>query len=634
MRDLNIAMTLLVRNEGDIIADNIRFHHSQGVGRFIVMDNLSTDRTADMVRKLSGKFDIQYIRQTQDDFNQSAWVTDMARRAVEDGADWVINSDADEFWVADGGDLRSFLGGIHPDIGMVEVVRHNAVVSPRQGSWTSASCHPRSDAVFEQISLNSLGEPLLPKVIHRASRDVVVAQGNHSVTGVPGALAKPEGIRILHYPYRSLAQYRDKIRDGGAAYLRNVHVPEEVGKTWRELHRLADGGAVDRFWQELVSPREVVTIDLAMQILFRDARVLEQLRAIEHRRRDKMIQAELADLRLKSGILVKEFLRGVAQHVAQYEPSVRPTRPMYFYLEYCFSGPNRHLEELASLHPPGSHGDLCKSFSRLRDVLSLFPRNRHMKAFLGTLLSLYFPEAVRRLHADCAGKRVMLHVCCRSRMERAKASIASFGNAPDHHHHILLVGRERFQSEDQTELAFEYDGQVLAVPIADNYESLHRKIFYALTLLDLVAEPGMVLKLDDDICLSDRPAFEALLEEIVSQGVEYAGRRVGTMTHGDQWHGWHVSKCEDPLVDGRGYQYPLPRDYAAGGFGYCLGPKGLAACSYMYLAMKEFFAMRSVGLEDVYVGHALYAQNIALHDITAGGSLMTMRGLTTGDRAD
>lgn len=38
-----ITMTLLVRNEADILEDNIRFHHAMGVDSFIVMDNLSTD---------------------------------------------------------------------------------------------------------------------------------------------------------------------------------------------------------------------------------------------------------------------------------------------------------------------------------------------------------------------------------------------------------------------------------------------------------------------------------------------------------------------------------------------------------------------------------------------------------------
>lgn len=44
-------MTLLVRNEADIIETNLLFHRQMGVDGFIVTDNNSTDETANILRK-------------------------------------------------------------------------------------------------------------------------------------------------------------------------------------------------------------------------------------------------------------------------------------------------------------------------------------------------------------------------------------------------------------------------------------------------------------------------------------------------------------------------------------------------------------------------------------------------------
>ena len=57
-----VVMTLLVRNEEDVIPENILFPHAQGVESFLVMDNLSMDPTSAILRRLARFIPITYIQ--------------------------------------------------------------------------------------------------------------------------------------------------------------------------------------------------------------------------------------------------------------------------------------------------------------------------------------------------------------------------------------------------------------------------------------------------------------------------------------------------------------------------------------------------------------------------------------------
>jgi len=244
-----LVMTLLVRNEQDILESNIIYHLEQGVDFIIATDNLSTDGTPDILHKYETRGVLHVINETGDDYSQYRWVTRMARMAaIQYKAHWVINNDADEFWwPGTSGTLADYLNSQPEKTKVLSVQRHN--FAPLASSGINMPFY-KAMVYRESLSLNTLGEPLQPKVCHRSHPDIEVRQGNHAVMLDNKIMdAEPSSLSILHFPIRSLDQFRQKIVLGGAAYARNTHLNKGMGKTWRVLHELLESGDFDSFYK-------------------------------------------------------------------------------------------------------------------------------------------------------------------------------------------------------------------------------------------------------------------------------------------------------------------------------------------------------------------------------------------------
>ena len=90
-------MTLLVKNEEELLEKNLLFHKAMGVDAFIVTDNNSADGTYGIIEKYRRKgWVVDVIRETATGYEQKEWVDRMIWRAKTSfGADWVINADAE-----------------------------------------------------------------------------------------------------------------------------------------------------------------------------------------------------------------------------------------------------------------------------------------------------------------------------------------------------------------------------------------------------------------------------------------------------------------------------------------------------------------------------------------------------------
>jgi len=277
---MRLVLTLLVRDEEDILRANLEYHLSQGVDFVLVTDNGSVDRTVGILEEYERLGVVRLIHEPSDDYSQARWVTRMARLAcIDHEADWIINGDADEFWWSETGTLKSVLEAVPDSDDLVVVPRSNFVPRPPgEGNLFQRM------VVREAHSCNALGDPLPPKVGHRASPEVQVSQGNHSISHGTGLrVAEEPRLLIFHFPLRTYRQFERKIRSGGAAYERNRQLPYEYGITWRHLYRELLAGRLPSYYESQMLGDAEIRKGLAEGRLLVDRRLHDYLLSLEPR---------------------------------------------------------------------------------------------------------------------------------------------------------------------------------------------------------------------------------------------------------------------------------------------------------------------------------------------------------------
>jgi hypothetical protein len=289
---MRVVMTLKVRDEDDVIEDNLRFHLAQGVDFFVITDNGSTDSTAEILDRYEQAGLAEVTREPSADFHEMGqeWVTSMARTAAsKHRADWVVHGDADEFWWPLHGTLREALEGVPDEYGALVAARAEFVARPQApGHWS------------ERLVVRERRALLRPKVAHRGDRNAIVLhRGGHDVAFVDtgetlrSALRPPgravlrgvrdeEGagggepvpaplfvIRILHFPVRSLEQFRRRV---DAALL---HDPGRGPRA--RLRERYEAEGIEGLYSDLYLDDDAVETGIREGRLARDTRLREYL---------------------------------------------------------------------------------------------------------------------------------------------------------------------------------------------------------------------------------------------------------------------------------------------------------------------------------------------------------------------
>jgi hypothetical protein len=274
---MKLVMTLLVRDEADIIDAHISFHLAAGVDFLIVSDNGSTDGTTEILETYARDGHLLRL-DLPDPFSQVEVVTQMARlAAARFCADWVINSDADEFWWPRTGTLKELLGAIPARFGSVRGMWRNFVARPEQPGSFAERMTFRSQRTTPGV------HPFNPhfKTIHRGSPDVEVGGGNHDVAGrglTPLAGWYP--IDVLHFPIRSLEQFERKFMRWWEITAVDGEASNPYYNEVRDAHR--EGRTAELYEPFVVNDEQLVS-GLADGMLIEDTRLRDALRSLRHR---------------------------------------------------------------------------------------------------------------------------------------------------------------------------------------------------------------------------------------------------------------------------------------------------------------------------------------------------------------
>jgi hypothetical protein len=256
-------MTLKVRDEADIIEDNLRYHRAQGIDFFVIADTGSTDGTVELLEpyERAGIVRLERIGSGIHDMKEGG-EQEITRMAGEMGADWVIHNDADEFWWPLTGDLKEAMAAIPEDYGLVVAPRAEFVVRPDDGPFaerltiretrfmrppkSAHRAHPRVAMRGPhpvEIWVDRSGSPYTGLV----GKPVLRTEAEHSETDGLELLIAPEfPVRVLHFPFRSFAQYKRRVEIARAngqldrnAEGRQVRDAYEAGRLEEIYRRLA-----------------------------------------------------------------------------------------------------------------------------------------------------------------------------------------------------------------------------------------------------------------------------------------------------------------------------------------------------------------------------------------------------------
>jgi Glycosyl transferase family 2 len=269
---VKVVLTLIVRDEADIVDAQLSYHLNAGIDFVIAVDHESRDGTTEILESYARQGLLRRIPEAGPVL-ELEWRTHMARlAATEHGADWVVAADADEFWIPRDGTLREVLGAAPERYGTAGGVICHFVPRPDDGAPFAERMTAR---LRPQAPVNDPTSPWRPspKLAFRAAADVFVLHAGYAVLS-PSIVPLPGWcpFDVFHFPCRSVAQWANKTARRG-----HVEADKPLGQYVKGL-RAQHGGLIEDVYGSLVVDDEQLARGLADGTLLVDTRLRDALR--------------------------------------------------------------------------------------------------------------------------------------------------------------------------------------------------------------------------------------------------------------------------------------------------------------------------------------------------------------------
>ena len=235
---MKLVMTLLARDEADVVESWLAFHLNAGATRDRDGQPLRGrhDRRARAVRARGSR---PPDPRAGEDLRQDEWVTRWPAWADEFAADWVINSDADEFWWPRGASLSEMLAAVPERYGTVSGFLRTFVPRPGDGDFAER---------MTVASPRSRRSTTPPRCTSRSGRSCTAHTPRSASPGKPRVVDSPFAplrgwfpIEVFHFPIRTFEQFEHKTELQRHAFEKYVDRPP-TGYHARMFEAMTEGG--------------------------------------------------------------------------------------------------------------------------------------------------------------------------------------------------------------------------------------------------------------------------------------------------------------------------------------------------------------------------------------------------------